>query len=118
MQLTQLLHRDVQQDPQRAATVFGDRVRTIAESADRVARFAGALRALGVQPGDRVGIMALNSDRYHEYLLAVPWAGAVVMPVNVRWSVAEVAYALDDCQTDVLLVDDAFAGVLTELPPR
>ncbi len=115
MYLTQFLHRAIQQDPQRVLTVFGDRTRTVAESVDRVARLAHALRTLGVRPGDRVGIMALNSDRYHEFLLAVPWAGAVTNTVNVRWSAAEVAYSLADCRTDVLLVDDALAGLLPAL---
>jgi long-subunit acyl-CoA synthetase (AMP-forming) len=38
----------------------------VAESADRVARLTGALSGLGVHRGDRVGILALNSDRYYE----------------------------------------------------
>ncbi|MEV5411128.1 long-chain-fatty-acid--CoA ligase [Thermopolyspora sp. NPDC052614] len=115
MYLTQFLHRAIQQDAQRVLTVFGDRTRTVAECVDRVARFAHALRSLGVRPGDRVGIMALNSDRYHEFLLAVPWAGAVTNTVNIRWSASEVAYSLVDCRTDVLLVDDALAGLLPAL---
>jgi acyl-CoA synthetase (AMP-forming)/AMP-acid ligase II len=113
--ITQALHRAVQQNPDRPHTIYRDRVRTVAESADRVARFAGALRALGVGSGDRVGILALNSDRYHEFLLAVPWADAVVNPVNIRWSPDEVAYSLADCDTRVLLVDDAFAPVVPQL---
>src|SRR5262245_57734973 len=115
MYLTQFLHRALQQDPHRLATICGDRTRTVAESAVRVARFAGALQALGVRPGDRVGILAFNSDRYHEFLLAVPWAGAVVNPVNIRWSVPEIAYSLRDCGTDVLVVDDAFAAAVPAL---
>src|SRR5690606_14806988 len=109
MYLTQSLHRALQQRPGDIATICGDRVRTVAESADRVARLAGALQALGVQRGERVGILALNSDRYHEYYLAVPWLGAVANPVNIRWSVAEIVYSLQDSDTTVLLVDDAFA---------
>ena len=93
-------------------------MRTVAESAGRVARLAGALRAAGAGDGDRVGMLALNSDRFHEFLLAVPWAGAVVNPVNLRWSPAEVAYSLTDCDTRVLLVDDAFAPVIPELRER
>jgi len=107
MEMTQSLHRALQQEPDRASTVFGDRQRTVAETADRVARLAGALVELGVRPGDRVGLLALNSDRYLEYLLAVPWSGAAVNPVNIRWSPAEIAYSLVDCDTRVLLVDDA-----------
>ncbi|QJY49906.1 long-chain-fatty-acid--CoA ligase [Pseudonocardia broussonetiae] len=115
MHITQALHRAVQQAPDLPATVFGERTRTWAECADRVARLAAALRALGVASGDRVGILALNSDRYHEYLLAVPWADAVLNPANVRWSAAEIAYSLADSGTRVLLVDDAFAPMLPAL---
>ncbi|AVL26406.1 putative fatty-acid--CoA ligase [Nocardia brasiliensis NBRC 14402] len=115
MYLTQSLHRTLQQHPDRVLTVFGDRVRTVAESADRIARFAGALAELGVRRGDRVGILALNSDRYYEYLYAVPWLGAAVNPVNIRWSPAEISYSLRESDTRVLLVDDAFAALIPQL---
>ena len=46
----------------------------------RVMKLAGALRALGLKPGDRVAILAQNSHRYLETLFAVPWAGGVVAP--------------------------------------
>jgi hypothetical protein len=44
MYLTQGLQQAVQQNPGGIATIFGDRVRSFAEQADRVARLAGALR--------------------------------------------------------------------------
>ncbi|QLY30580.1 acyl-CoA synthetase [Nocardia huaxiensis] len=109
MYLTQGLHRAVQQSPDRVAVIHGTRSRTFTELHDRVARFAGALRELGVREGDRVAIASLNSDRYHEYFFAVPWADAVLNPINIRWSPAEIAYSLEDSGTGVLLVDDAFA---------
>ncbi|TCP51907.1 acyl-CoA synthetase (AMP-forming)/AMP-acid ligase II [Tamaricihabitans halophyticus] len=110
MHLTQLLHRSVQQFPDDPAVVYQDRTRTFREVADRVARFASALRTLGVATGDRVAMYSLNSDRYIEYYYAVPWAGGVLNPVNIRWSPAEIAYSLRDSRTTVLLVDDMFAG--------
>jgi acyl-CoA synthetase (AMP-forming)/AMP-acid ligase II len=113
--LTQGLHRAVQQRPAEVMTIFGERRRTFREVADRVARLAGALRALGVGDGDRVAMLAVNSDRYSEYLLAVPWANAVLNPVNTRWSAAEIAYSLRDSGTRVLLTDDKFAPMLPEL---
>ncbi len=118
MQVTQALHRRLQQDPDGPLTVFNGRVCTVAQSADRVARLAAALNTAGVGDGDRVGMLSLNSDRFHEFLLAVPWAGAVVNPVNIRWSPAEIAYSLMDCDTRVLLVDDAFASLTGELRER
>lgn len=108
MYLTQGLHRAVQSTPDAVATVFGDRERTFREHVDRIARFAGALQGLGVQSGGRVAMLSLNSDRYAEYLLAVPWADAVLNPVNIRWSPREIAYSLNDSGTEVLLVDDTF----------
>ena len=66
MYLTQGLHRAVQQRPDQAMTIFGERRRTYREVADRVARLAGALRELGVREGDRVAMLSLNSDRYSE----------------------------------------------------
>lgn len=115
MEMTMALHRLAQIAPDQPLTIFGDRLRTVAESADRIARFAGALRSLGVAEGDRVGIVALNSDRYHEYMLAVPWAGAVVNPVNIRWSPTEIVYSLKESDTKVLLIDDAFARLVPAL---
>jgi acyl-CoA synthetase (AMP-forming)/AMP-acid ligase II len=108
MGITQCVKRNVQQNRNGRATIFGDRRRSWAEFQDRVARFAGALRSLGVGAGDRVAILALNSDRYLEYFAAVPWAGGVLVPLNIRWSVAENVYSLNDCGASVLLVDDAF----------
>ncbi|MQA86576.1 MAG: long-chain-fatty-acid--CoA ligase [Streptosporangiales bacterium] len=115
MYLTLGLHRSLQQSPDAPATIFGDRVRSFREQADRVARLAGALRELGVRDGERVGVLALNSDRYAEFLLAVPWANGVLNPVNIRWSPAEIVYSLQDSQTGILFVDDAFASAVPAL---
>ncbi|MCU1593566.1 MAG: feruloyl-CoA synthetase [Frankiales bacterium] len=112
MYLTQSLHRNVQQTPGLPATIFGNRVFTWAESGERVARIASGLKDLGIGKGDRVGILSLNSDRYHEVLLATWWLGGVVNPVNVRWSAAEIAYSLEDCDTSVLFVDDSFLALV------
>ncbi|GAA2374199.1 long-chain fatty acid--CoA ligase [Nonomuraea africana] len=115
MYLTQGLHRAVQLTPDLPATICGDRVRTWRESADRVARLAGALRELGVTKGDRVAMLSLNSDRYHEYLLAVWWVGGAVNPVNIRWNPVEIGYSLSESETTVLLVDDLFAAYVPAL---
>ena len=115
MNLTQHLQRNARHDPDCESTVFGDRVRNWGETRERVARLAGALRSLGIASGESVAILALNSDRYLEYLFAVPWADAVINPVNIRWSPGEIAYSLLDSQTSVLFIDDAFAPMLPAL---
>jgi acyl-CoA synthetase (AMP-forming)/AMP-acid ligase II len=111
MYLTQPLHRAIQHFPDRLATVSQGRRRTYRELGERVAKLAGAFHQLGVKPGDRIGMLALNSDHYLEYFLAAFWAGAVVNPINTRWSAAEIVYSIKDCETTVLLVDAAFAAM-------
>ncbi|MCL2595982.1 MAG: AMP-binding protein, partial [Promicromonosporaceae bacterium] len=115
MEFTQWLHRALQQYPDRPITIYQGRERTVEQFADRVARLAAGLRANGVQPGDRVGILSLNSDRYVEYLSAVPWLGAALNAVNIRWSLAEIGYSLRESGTRVLLLDDAFKAAAAPL---
>lgn len=114
MYLTQALHRSVQQHPDRIAVIFGDRRRTFRELADRVARLAGALQGLGLRAGDRVAMLSLNSDRYLEYQVGVPWAGGVLNPCNIRWSPAEILYSLNDSGSSILLVDDTFKHLVEQ----
>src|SRR5215210_4364648 len=115
MNITQHLQRNALHTPDGESTICGGRVRNWSETRERVARLAGALRSLGVASGDRVAILSLNSDRFVEYLFAVPWADAVVIPVNIRWSPGEIAYSLLDCDVSMLFVDEAFAPMLTAL---
>lgn len=115
MYLTQGLHRGLQQAPDAIVTISGDRQQTSATVFDRVARLAGALKSLGVTAGDRVAFLGVNSDRFHEYYLASFWAGAVVNPVNTRWSAAEIAYSLDDSGSAVLFADETIVPRLDQI---
>ncbi|HVR53912.1 MAG TPA: long-chain fatty acid--CoA ligase [Pseudorhodoferax sp.] len=120
MQLTQGLHRMLQQQPGKIATWFAlpdgsVRARTYAQLGERAARIASVLRAHGVAPGDRVALLSANSDRYLEFFMASWWAGAIACPVNMRWSAAEMAYALDDAQVRVLLVEHSYLPLLPDI---
>ncbi|MDP6707341.1 MAG: long-chain-fatty-acid--CoA ligase [Alphaproteobacteria bacterium] len=115
MQLTQALKRAAQINRNGIATEFGERRRSWSEFARRVARLAGALRGLGIAPGDRVAILALNSDRYLEYFFAVAWAGGVFVPVNTRLAGPEVVYWLNDSESRVLFLDDNFHHLFEEI---
>ncbi|MGG7566495.1 AMP-binding protein [Rhodovulum sp. DZ06] len=115
LSLTLPLLKAAEERPGGVFTVFGGRRRSNAEAADRVARLAAALAARGVGRGDRVAMLAHNSDRFVEYVFATLWAGAAINPVNARWSAAEMAFSLEDSGTRVLVVDDAFAPMVPEL---
>jgi len=115
MRMSSMIRRSAQVNGSGLATHFGDREHSWEQFVARVARLAAGLRAQGVQPGDRVAILALNSDRYVEYFFAVPWAGAVFVPINIRLAPPEIAFWLNDSGATMLMIDDAFLGVLPQL---
>jgi long-chain acyl-CoA synthetase len=108
MNITVGLRRALQVNPHGIALLEGERKLTWAEVGERVSQMAGALRQLGIAAGDRVAVLMLNSSRYLELYLAIGWAGAVIVPLNIRWSVAENRDALEDSGARLLFVDDAF----------
>jgi len=110
LNVTHGLRRSLQINPNGPATVYGTRRRTWREVGERVSRLAAALVSLGIIPGDRVAVLSLNSDRYLELYLAVAWAGAVIVPLNIRWSPIENEDALRDCRASVLAIDKTFAA--------
>jgi fatty-acyl-CoA synthase len=78
---------------------------TYADFADRTARLAGALAALGVGKGDRVGTFAWNSHRHLEVYFAAPMMGAVLHTVNIRLSAQDIRYIVNHAEDRVLIVD-------------
>ena len=102
-------------DPSTPASIFEGRTRNWGALMDRASRMASGLRGLGVGPGDRVAVLSANSDRYMELYLAIPWAGAVIAPLNPRWSAEENRYALSDCTPNVIVVGDGAGNETLEL---
>jgi fatty-acyl-CoA synthase len=78
---------------------------TYADFADRTTRLAGALAALGVRKGDRVGTFAWNSSRHLEVYFAAPLMGAVLHTVNIRLSAQDITYIVNHAGDRVLIVD-------------
>ena len=110
MQLANLVHRTALRQPDKTATICGDRRQTWSQLMRRVSRLASALKGLGTTAGERVAILALNSDRYLESQIAVLWGELVLVPLNTSWSPEEITLVLEDTASVLLLVDDAFAG--------
>lgn len=115
MHLTQPLHKALREKPDAPALICGERRQNFAAFVANVARLAAVLRESDVKAGQRVAILGFNSDHYVVSLYATWWAGAVINPVNARWSAREMAASLDDCDTRVLLVDNAFLPLVDEL---
>ena len=78
-------------DPSRPLMLTDDGRRlSYADMLDETARMANALRALGVAPGDRVAVQADKSPEMIFLYLACVRAGAVFLPLNTGYTLAEV----------------------------
>jgi fatty-acyl-CoA synthase len=101
----------VQQYPRRTAIVCNDERFTYAQMAERVSRLAGALRQAGIQPGDRVAFLSSNCHRLLEAYYGVLEAGAVLLPLNIRLTPAELGYILKDSGASALFIEKQFLPV-------
>ncbi len=75
------------------------------------ARFANALKASGVKPGDRVAVQAEKSPEALLLYLACVRAGAAYLPLNIAYTEAEVEYYLQDAEPAVFVCQHAAPGV-------
>ncbi len=117
-QIAQFVRRAVQTGANKLATVNGARSQTWRTFDGRMKRLAGAMHALGFKPGERIGILSLNSDRYLEALFGLSHGGFVFVPINTRLAPPEIVFWLADSGCVALFVDEAFVPVLPAVLPE
>jgi fatty-acyl-CoA synthase len=105
------LERSARVWPGKVAVIYGGQRLTYAELATEVARVAGALRASGVGPGDRVAYLMPNLPEMLVAHFAVPLAGGVLVAINTRLTAEEVSYILRHSGAKVLVADAALLPV-------
>ena len=107
---------------ERSAEVFGDlpavvhgqRRYTWAQTRERSARLAAALRALGVGRGSTVSAMLPNTPEMAEAHYAVPALNAVLNTLNTRLDAPLLAWQMNHCEAQVLITDREFAPVIAQ----
>jgi fatty-acyl-CoA synthase len=113
-----LLTSGVTRAPEQEIAYAGTRRMTYRELGDRVGRLASALAGLGVSPGDTVGVMDWDTNRYLECFFAVPMMGAVLHTINVRLSPEQMLYTINHAEDDIILVNNEFLPVLEQIWER
>ena len=88
------------------ALVDGERRITYGQLSRRVGGLGAALDELRVAGGGRLGVLAANSLAHAEWWLGVPAFGRVLVDLNFRLTLEEVAFMIDDSAVEVLLLDD------------
>lgn len=100
--------------PEQEILVYRGQHLTYGQVAEHVARLAGALRRLGVQPGTRVAVMQTNSARYLALLYAVARLGAVLVPLNFRAKVEEIRHMLATSEAALAFGGERYLALLVE----
>ncbi|BCZ86583.1 long-chain-fatty-acid--CoA ligase [Thermus thermophilus] len=104
--------------PNRPALWFRNTWLTYGELYLRARRAAGALRALGVAKGDRVGLIAWNHPAYLDLLFAGPLLGHILTPFNHRLSLPELKALHAYTEPKVLFYGEGFQEVAQALDPK
>lgn len=98
----------------RTAVISEGRRFSFSEFQSRCRRLAAVLKSKGAEPGDRIAILAANTNHYMESYMAIPAAGFVIVPLNTRHAEPELRYAIEDAGAKILLCDRD-PGTLREL---
>ena len=78
---------------------------------------AAYLRERGLNKGDRVALVMRNLPEWPVVFMGALLAGAIVVPLNARWTATELAYAILDSGARFVFADGERLARLTDLPP-
>jgi long-chain acyl-CoA synthetase len=112
--LAGILTETAERHGDRPALKLDDAVVTYAQLDEGSARVAGVLKAKGMQPGDRVGIMLPNVPYFGVVYYGILRAGGVVVPMNVLLKGREVAFYLEDPGAKILFAWHDFGEAANE----
>jgi acyl-coenzyme A synthetase/AMP-(fatty) acid ligase len=80
-----------------------------------VNRLADGLHRFGIRKGNHVGVMLNNLPSFPITWLALGRLGAVIIPINIRYTAPEVEYVLNDGDAEFLIIDHGYAALLDEI---
>jgi amino acid adenylation domain-containing protein len=113
------LRRAAERWPTEVALVAGARRATFAELWESSGRLASALRARGVERGDRVAVFCPSGFEAAVASFAALRAGAVLLPINPQTRTRKLSYVLGDAEPRALIADGTLARIwLPALPAK
>ena len=103
MSVASILAETAHRQPDNVALIFAGREIRYGELWEQTRSYAGALRDLGVEPGDKVALMLPNVPDFPRAYYAVLALGGVVVPIHALLKAEEIAYVLGDSGASVLI---------------
>jgi fatty-acyl-CoA synthase/long-chain acyl-CoA synthetase len=104
----------LQRQPDKTALIDDTDEITFGEIDRQANRLAQSFREAGVRPGDRVAIILPNCIPFIVTEIAALRCAAVKVPLNIRFHINEVIYALGDCRPRILICDETYGRTLAE----
>jgi long-chain acyl-CoA synthetase len=104
--------------PDQEALVFNDRRLTYGEFKEKCDHLAAGLAAAGIKVGDRLGVVANNSDEYLILYGAAAKIGAIVLSVNWRFQEEEIYFVLNDCAPRYVFAGRPYCEVVSNAAKR
>ncbi len=98
--------------PDRPAIIFEDKRLSYEELQNRVNRLANALAELGVEAGDRIAMLQVNTNEHVEVYFAAAKLDAVYVPLNFRARGDELTYMINDSEPKVLLLGSRYEDLV------
>ena len=117
MTMGEVLRRTATRLPDKTAFILEDQSVTYSQFNRRVNRLAHALLGLGLQPGDRVAVLAHNSIEFYEIYLALCKSRGVLVPFNILLVQRELARDLDYIQPRFIIFQEEFGRAVAKLLP-
>ena len=104
--------------PDRNSIVFEGKRWTYAQTSDRVNRLANVLTELGLEKGDRVGMLQVNCNQQVETYFASAKLGAIFVPLNFRAKTDEISYMIANAGAKILLVGSRYLEMVDAILPH
>ncbi|MBW2142448.1 MAG: AMP-binding protein [Deltaproteobacteria bacterium] len=108
------ISRNAQLHPDLDCIVFGEVRLSHKEYKEKCDRLAAGLVKSGINIGDRLGVLAHNSDEFMILYGAAARIGAILLPVNWRFQQNEVEYVLNDCTPRVIFASKDYQETIAE----
>ncbi|MBU0992609.1 MAG: long-chain-fatty-acid--CoA ligase [Proteobacteria bacterium] len=83
----------------------------------RMKKLANAIRKIGGDIGDRIGVMDWNSHRQYEMYFGIPGTGSVILLLNIRLSPTDLSYVVNHSGAKFIVVDETLLPMVEAIAP-
>ncbi|MFH1775386.1 MAG: long-chain-fatty-acid--CoA ligase [Chloroflexota bacterium] len=104
--------------PDRLAIIFEEKRYTFSQLSERINSLANALLGLGVEPGDRVAVLQVNTGQIAETYFACARIGAIWVPLNFRAKGDELLYMLNTAEVNTLFAGERYVELVESIRPK